>query len=281
MAPARAEEVRAVSYRDPRTSRYADDDVVEVDHSARERHDASRVHDELTDHDHGHDGYGDRGQVVATERHVPGSGRAAARERFGGMHVGAQLVGMLTALAMTILVAGLLGAAIGGIAFQTGIDERLNATAEEVSLASVIGGIVVLAIAFLVGGWAAGRMSRYDGGRNGLMTAVWFLLLGVILAGLGLWIGAEYNVAAQVALLPDWFGTWFDGQDVATGAVVSGVVAIFVILAAGFLGGKLGERFHRRADEVIALHASCDLVADEHRTATVDRRTVTEDQRLR
>lgn len=270
-----------MSYRDPSTSRYAEDDVVEVDRSPRDGRDASHVHDELTDHDHRHDGHVDREDTYATERHVPGSGRAAARERFGGMHVGAQLVGMLTALAMTILVAGLLGAAIGGIAFETGIDERLNATAEEVSIASVIAGIVVLAIAFLVGGWAAGRMSRYDGGRNGLMTAVWFLLLGVILAGLGLWVGAEYNVAAQVALLPDWFGTWFEGQDLATGAVVSGVVAILVILAAGFLGGKLGERFHRRADEVIALHATGDLAADERRTATIDRRTVSEDQRLR
>lgn len=225
-----------MSYRDPRTT-YTDDDVVDV------RRD-------------------DRETIVERDRNYERtSGRDAARERFGGMHIGAQLVGMLTALALTLLLAGIVAAAAGTIAFETGIDERLNATTDEVSIGSVIAGIVVLAIAFLVGGWAAGRMSRYDGGRNGLMTAVWFLVLGAILAGLGAVAGDEYNVAARVDLLPDWFGTWFS-DEVAAGAIISGLVAIVVILVAGFLGGKLGERFHKRADEVIALHESAGTMTE-------------------
>jgi len=190
------------------------------------------------------------------------TGTDAARERFGGMHIGAQLVGMLTALALTLLLAGIIGAIVGGIAFETGVDEQLNATRTEVSIGSVIGGLVVLAIAFLVGGWAAGRMSRYDGGRNGLMTGVWFLVLGAILGGLGAWVGAEYNVAERVDLLPDWFGTWFAGENIATGAIVSAIAGIVVILAAGFIGGKLGERLHRRADEMIASHRSGGITTE-------------------
>ena len=71
-----------------------------------------------------------------------------------------------------------------------------------------MGGILALVglfVAFLVGGWAAGRMARYDGGLNGAMTAFWMVLLIVIFAALGAWIGEEYNVFAQMNL-PDWVG---------------------------------------------------------------------------
>jgi hypothetical protein len=242
-----------MSYRDPRAPRYADDDLVEV----------HRTDEPTTTIDDRND----RTVVRDPERsYVRDSGRDVARERFGGMHVGSQLVGMLTAVALTLLLAGIVAAAAGTIAFETGVDESLDATATDVTIGSVIAGIVVLAIAFLVGGWAAGRMSRYDGGRNGLMTAVWFLVLGVALAALGMWAGDEYNVAAQVDLLPDWFGTWFEADEVTTGAIVSGIVAIVVILVCGFLGGKLGERFHRRADDVIALHESRGVVTERRVT---------------
>jgi hypothetical protein len=231
-----------MSYREPTTGRR--DDANEPMNGAR----ATRT--DLSD----------RVEVERATYRDPGT--EVAHERFGGMHVGAQLVGMLTALALTLLLAGLIGAIVGGVAFETGVDESVNATATEISIGSVIGGLIVLAIAFLVGGWAAGRMSRYDGGRNGLMTAVWFLVLGAILGALGVWAGAEYNVAQRVDLLPDWFGTWFARDDITTGAIVSAIAGIAVMLGAGFFGGKLGERFHRRADDVIAAHRGGGIATD-------------------
>jgi hypothetical protein len=108
----------------------------------------------------------------------------------------------------------------------------------------------VLLVSFLIGGWAAGRIARYDGGRNGLMTAVWFLILTAILAGLGIWFGAEYNVVGRVDL-PNWFDAWFSDRDVTTAAAVSGLGAVVATLVGGFLGGLWGERYHRRADATI------------------------------
>ena len=49
-------------------------------------------------------------------------------------------------------------------------------------------------------------MSRYDGGMNGLGTALWFLLLVTVFAALGAWVGEEYNAFA-LADLPNWVGT--------------------------------------------------------------------------
>jgi hypothetical protein len=173
----------------------------------------------------------------------PDVGVAEARRRFGGIDVPASLVGMLTALAFLVLFAGLVGAAIGAIGYQTG----LSGDDEEISLASLIGGLLALVLAYLLGGWTAGRIARYDGPLNGAMTGVWTLVLAAVFAGLGAWVGSEYDVLRNVDL-PQWFSR----DAFTTGAIVSGVVAIAAMLIGGALGGAWGERFHRHADATIA-----------------------------
>jgi hypothetical protein len=166
-----------------------------------------------------------------------------ARDRFGGLDVPATLVGMLTALALIVLVGGLAGAAVGAVGYQTSVE----GASEEVSIGALAGGIVVIFAAFLVGGWAAGRIARYDGVVNGAMTGVWALLLAAALAVLGAWLGSEYNVFANVDL-----PSWFSRDALTAGAIASGAVTIAAMLVGGALGGRAGERFHRRADATIA-----------------------------
>ena len=169
-----------------------------------------------------------------------------AHDRFGGFDVPAQLTGMLVAIGLVVLLGGIAGAVIGSIAYQTGLQGNLN----NISVGALASGLVVLLVSFLIGGWAAGRIARYDGGRNGLMTAVWFLLLTAILAGLGVWFGAQYNVAGRVDL-PNWFEAWFTDRDVTIAAALSGIGAVIATLVGGFLGGLWGARYHRRADATI------------------------------
>jgi uncharacterized membrane protein len=172
----------------------------------------------------------------------PYSGIAAAHERFGGIDVPASLVGMLTALSTTLLVAGLVGAAVGAVGYQTGLEED----AADLSTWSLIGGVAILLLAYLVGGWAAGRMARYDGARNGFATGIWTLILAAILAGLGAWAGSEYDVFRNVEL-----PQWFEEDALTTAAIISGVAAVAAMFAGGILGGLWGERYHRRADRTI------------------------------
>ena len=169
-------------------------------------------------------------------------GVSEARARFGGVDIPASLVGMLAALALVGLFGGLVSAAIGAVGYQTGLDDA----AEELSLASLIGGLVVLFVAFLVGGWAAGRMARYSGAVNGLMTAVWAIVLAALVSVLAALFGDEYDVLRRIEL-PQWFST----EALTAGAIISGAVAIATMLIAGLLGGTLGERYHRRADATI------------------------------
>jgi hypothetical protein len=184
----------------------------------------------------------------------PYAGIHAARERFGGIDIPASLVGMLTALSTVLILAGLVGAAVGVVGYQTGLEEN----AQDLSIGSLIGGVAILFVAYLIGGWAAGRIARYDGARNGFAAGVWTLIFGAILAALGAWAGAEYDVFQNVQL-----PQWFDRDALTLAALASGIGAIAAMFAGGIIGGLWGERYHRRADTTIANTATETVRTDE------------------
>ena len=150
-----------------------------------------------------------------------------------GLDIPATLVGMLTALGSLILLGGLLGAALGAIGYQSG----LEGNRDELSIGAVIAGMLALFLAFLIGGWTAARVARHDGPKHGLLTVVWFVLLAALLAALGALLGSEYNIFETLSL-PQWFSS----DAFTIGAIISGIVAIAVMLLGGWLGGKLGDR---------------------------------------
>jgi hypothetical protein len=176
------------------------------------------------------------------------AGVHAARDRFGGLDIPASFAGMLVALASLLLLAGLASAAIGAIAFQTGLEGH----EEELSIGALITAGVVIFLAFLFGGWAAGRMARYNGVLNGFMVAVWFVILSVLLAVLGAAAGDVYNLFGDLRVAEASLPNWFSGDDVTTGAKISSIAFVVVMVAGAILGGLWGTRMHRRADSTIA-----------------------------
>lgn len=183
------------------------------------------------------------GERVRVRETLPDVGVEEAHRRFGGLDVPASLVGMLAALALTVLLAGLTAAAVGAVGYQTGLEED----AEEVSLAALLGGIAILFVSFVVGGWTAARIARYDGGRNGVAVAAWAILLAAVIAALAASLGDEYDVFGNVGL-----PQWFSDEALTAAAIVSGAAAALSMLIGGIVGGLWGERYHRRADAAIA-----------------------------
>lgn len=170
-------------------------------------------------------------------------------ERFGGADITAAILGMLTALGTLVLLGSLIVAGAGDIPYQlSAID--VDGNLQEVEVIGTVVAVVVLFVSFLAGGWATGRMARYDGGVNGLGAGLLFVLLVAIFGVVGAWAGNEFN-AFSGAGLPDWFSQ-FDAQDVTAGAIASGVAAIAAVLGGGYLGGLFGVAFHRRADAALA-----------------------------
>jgi hypothetical protein len=190
------------------------------------------------------------------------TGLEAARSRFGGFDFPASLAGMLVALASTLILAGLASAVVGALAFQTGV--TLNE--EEISLGALITAGAVIFLSFLFGGWAAGRMARYNGALNGFMVAVWFLVLLVVLAVLGAVAGDVYNLFGDLQVAKASLPNWFSADDVTTGAIISSVAFALLMGIGAVLGGIWGTRMHRKADREIA--------APTHDDAVVRRRTV-------
>ena len=104
--------------------------------------------------------------------------------------------------------------------------------------------MAVALIAYFAGGYVAGRMSRFDGARQGIVTWIWAIVAVVVLAILGAVAGSEYNLFGGIDLprIPV-----DEGSLTAGGAITLVAIAIGTLLAA-IAGGKAGERYHRRVD---------------------------------
>jgi hypothetical protein len=170
----------------------------------------------------------------------------AQRSRYGGIKWGAAFFGWLSANGLAVLLVALLSAAGVAIGLTQGVPGADEA-AQEASTIGIAGGIVLLVIlflAYLAGGYVAGRMARFDGARQGI--AVWIIGLVVVLAlaVAGLVFGSQYNVLQQLNLprIP------IDEGTATTGGIVALVAVLLVTLLGAVLGGKLGDRFHRKVD---------------------------------
>ena len=155
---------------------------------------------------------------------------------------------MLVAFAALLLLAGLASAAIGTIAFQTGVEGN----EDELSLGALIAAGAVIFLAFLLGGWAAGRMARYNGALNGFLVAVWFVVLGVVLAIVGAIADDTYNLFDDLRVAQATLPNWFSVDDVTAGAIISSLAFVALMVVGAVLGGIWGTRMHRRADREIA-----------------------------
>ena len=118
--------------------------------------------------------------------------------------------------------------------------------AETIGLAGGIGLLVVLAIGYFFGGYVAGRMARFDGARQGVGVWPWGILVAVVVAALAAIGGSKYNVldASNLPRLP------VDSGSLTTGGVIALIASLAVTLAAAVLGGKTGERFHKKVDRI-------------------------------
>jgi MFS family permease len=179
-----------------------------------------------------------------TDEELRAENRTIAHQRFGGTNWGAAFFGWLVAMAMTVLLAGIVSAVAAAIG------EDLNLTQADVEqdtasagLAAAIVLIVIFAIAYYAGGYVAGRMSRFDGGRQGLGVWIVGLLITILAVVLGLVFGEQYNVLDRVNP-PDINAP----DDAGIGAIVAGVVLLVVTALAAMGGGKAGRHYHAKVD---------------------------------
>ena len=166
------------------------------------------------------------------------------REEFGGLNWGAAVFGWLVAIGLAALLVGIVAAAGAALGLSEVSRSEARSNAETIG---IVGGALlvgILALAYFAGGYVAGRMSRFDGARQGLGVWVIGLLATAALAVAGVIGGAEYNVLERLDLprIP------IEEGDLTTGGAIALAAVLVGTLFASMLGGKAGQRYHRRVD---------------------------------
>ena len=170
------------------------------------------------------------------------------REEYGGINWGAAFFGWLVAIGVAALLTAILSAAGAAIGLTQSSPSQAGSQAQSnADTVGIVGGIIlllILGLAYFAGGYVAGRMSRFDGPRQGIATWVIGLIVTVVLAVAGVLLGAEYNVLSQLSLprIP------VDEGSLTTGGLIALVAIFLVTLLAAVAGGKMGTHSHRKID---------------------------------
>lgn len=168
------------------------------------------------------------------------------RDEFGGLNWGSAFFGWLVAIGVATLLTAILSAAGAAIGLTKTSPSQASSSADTIGIVGGVLLLLVLLAAYFAGGYVAGRMSRFDGPRQGFGVWVIGLLVTVLLGVAGVLLGAKYNVLQQLNLprIPVDEGALTAGGAIALAAVVLGT------LLAAVLGGKAGTRYHRKIDRV-------------------------------
>jgi amino acid transporter len=172
--------------------------------------------------------------------------RARQREEYGGINWGAAFFGFLVAVGMAAILLGILSAAGAAFGLTDLSQSEANSNADTIGLVGGILLVAVLAIAYYFAGYVSGRMSRFDGARQGLGSWAIGVVVAIALGVAGWLIDPDWNVFDKLGLpnVPIDQGTLTTG-----GAIALAAVLVLSLLAA-MAGGKAGERYHRKIDRL-------------------------------
>jgi len=189
------------------------------------------------------------GQV---DRVAPGIGRAEVvrrqREAYGGIKFGSCFFGWLTATGTAVLLTALVAAAGLGVGLAQNVTtQQASQNQQSLGLAGAIALVIISFIAYICGGYVAGRMARFNGVRQGIGVWLWAIVIAIILGIIGLIAGNRYNVLDRMNSFPR---LPVNGSALTASGIVLAAALVLVALIGAILGGLLGMRFHRRVDRV-------------------------------
>jgi hypothetical protein len=185
---------------------------------------------------------GNTSEVTDTDRKDVRVVREPDRTR-GGLSPLGIITGLLVALGAFVVLTAL----IGGILAATGVVEGGISPQEAtgVGTAAGVGLVIAQFLAYLWGGYTAGRMARGSGVLNGILVPIVAIVLVAILGALVAGIADQTTNLRpeQIQQLPLPLGSLSD-----LGSIV-GIALLVAMLLAGALGGALGQRWHTKLEK--------------------------------
>lgn len=187
----------------------------------------------------------------------------AADAGFGGFSFTSVLAGVLVAYGAFAVLVGLAAAVVGALGNNTDLSrdwEQIGTT----------GGLIVaglLLVAYLFGGYVAGRMAR----RNGLAHGFGVLVLGVVIVGVVAALVRSSDGTDAIASNLRSLGIPTTGSEYGQAGTVAGIASLVALVLGSLVGGVLGERWHARlfaraADPTVGAQAAAAREAEEART---------------
>jgi hypothetical protein len=197
--------------------------------------------------------------------------RETARERrelaadagYGGFSVTSALAGVLVAYGAFALLLGLAAGVVGAVGYNTDLTTDWEALGTSGGL--VVAGLLLLA--YLFGGYVAGRMAR----RNGLVHGAAVAVLGLIVVGVVAALARNSAVTDTAAANLRSLGIPTTADEYGQAATVAGIASLIALFVGSLLGGVLGERWHgrllaRAADPTVGAQAAAAREAEAART---------------
>lgn len=171
-------------------------------------------------------------------------------DRYGGFYWGSDFIGFAVAIFFTVVFFGIVGAIVGSVGYQLHAPipkdvGTVSQTTKTLGIGGLVGGLIALFLAYVIGGYTAGRMARFEGIKNGIGVVIWTAIVLLILGVLGAVFGTKFNVASQLNLK-------IDTGTLTAGGAVSLLVALVVMFVGAILGGRFGANYHRKIDREVS-----------------------------
>jgi len=184
-----------------------------------------------------------RGYFEATEERED-----RLRDMYGGVDWLASFLGFVFAGVLGALFALVTGLVLAPLGFSLNLGVEIGA--------AVITGLVLMAVlvflTYFCGGYVAGRLARFDGGRNGMMLLLWTLVAALLAALAGgifsNFLPAGFSDGIQNFIQNGVLATLGNLSRLGLAGILIFIGALLVALLGGYLGGRLGSRYHAEID---------------------------------
>jgi hypothetical protein len=196
------------------------------------------------------------------ERPVSTDATAEVTTARGGVLFGPIITGVLVAFGAMFLLSALIAGVIAGLGYA---DEISSGETFEVGAAGAIALLVAQFLAYMWGGYTAGRMSRGAGLANGVLVPIAAIVVALIVIAVAAVLGAttqlnlpftDLRLPVEEDLIIDW------GPEV-------GVASLIAMLIGGALGGLMGARWHTKLERATAARVAEER-AEAERTDRTD-----------
>ena len=184
-----------------------------------------------------------RGYFEATEAR---EGRL--RDMYGGVDWLASFLGFVFTVVVGLIFSIIAGLVLAPLGFSVSLGGQLGAA---VITGLVLVGVLVF-LTYFFGGYVAGRLARFDGGRNGAMLLLWsgvvVLVLALVNAVLASFLPSGISENINNFIQNDLLSSIGSLSQLGVVGVVVFIGALLLALLGGFLGGRLGSRYHAEID---------------------------------